>query len=88
VSESQATPDDLLLLGHAIRETRTERSIGVAELAGAAGVEPSDIRDLEDGRLDPTYDLLLALADGLSVQPSTLVLRAEALREDASRGDT
>jgi XRE family transcriptional regulator, fatty acid utilization regulator len=81
VSESQATPDELLLLGRAIREARTERDLGVPELAAAAGIEPSDIGDLEEGRLDPTYDLLLAIADSLSVQPSTLVLRAEAMRE-------
>jgi transcriptional regulator with XRE-family HTH domain len=87
VSESQATPDELLLLGRAIREARTEREIGVPELAAAAGIEPSVIGDLEEGRLDPTYDLLLAIADSLSVQPSTLVLRAEAMREGGNSHD-
>jgi transcriptional regulator with XRE-family HTH domain len=36
---------------------------------------------LETGQLDPTYELLLALADGLGVEPSALVILAERLKE-------
>jgi hypothetical protein len=34
---------------------------------------------LEAGKLDPDYDLMSKLADALNVEPSTFVLRADAL---------
>jgi hypothetical protein len=40
------------------------------------------VRALEAGQLDPTYELLLALADGLDVRVSAFVIRAEALVAD------
>lgn len=36
---------------------------------------------LEAGRLDPTYELLLALADALQTQPSAIVALAEQIKE-------
>jgi hypothetical protein len=37
------------------------------------------IAELEAGRLDADYDLLLALAEGLGVRASAFFLRAEEL---------
>ncbi len=51
------------------------------ELAGATGTSRQHIDALETGHLDPTYELLLALAEGLRVQPSALVTLAEQLKE-------
>jgi transcriptional regulator with XRE-family HTH domain len=79
MAENRAKPSELRLLGRAIRQIRAEHDTSIEELAESTGVEPSCIRALEDGRLDPDYELLLALSEGLRVQPSTLVLRAEAL---------
>lgn len=36
---------------------------------------------VEAGQLDPTYELLLKIADGLGIQPSALVTLAEQLNE-------
>lgn len=66
-------------LGRAIRETRVGRGIGVAQLASAAGVDLRGIAALEAGRVDPSYELLLALGDGLGVPVSVFVIRAEEL---------
>jgi transcriptional regulator with XRE-family HTH domain len=70
---------DLLVLGKAIRAVREEQKLGVAELADASGVAQGNIGALERGELDPSLELLLELAEGLSVRPSELFLRAEEL---------
>jgi HTH-type transcriptional regulator, competence development regulator len=73
----------LLALGRALRQLREQRRMSPAELAGAAGVERGRIDALEAGRLDPGYELLLALAGALGVEPSALVLLAERLSRSA-----
>ena len=76
---SQRERQELFVLGRAIAQIRKERGVTAAGLAAAIGVHLNQIRALEAGRLDPGYELLLALADGLGVRPSTFVIRAEAL---------
>ena len=71
--------DDVTLLGQALRELREERRLSQGELAAASGVEGRRIRALEDGRLDPDYVMLLALAKALGVRAGALVIRAEKL---------
>ncbi len=68
---------DLLALGQAVRWLRQQRCMGTEELAEAAGVKRQCISTLEAGRLDPTYDLLLAIAEGLGIGLSALVTHAE-----------
>lgn len=70
---------DLLQLGRAICLFRVEAGLDVRHLAQAALVPEDDIAQLEAGRLDPTYELLIALAQALHVRPSAFVTRAEAL---------
>jgi transcriptional regulator with XRE-family HTH domain len=53
----------------------------VDELAQATSTSRQRIDALETGRLDPTYELLLALADGLGTRPSAVVALAEQLTE-------
>jgi len=60
---------------------REQRCMSADELAGAARVDRGRIDALESGQLDPTYELLLALADGLGVEVSALVSLAEDLKE-------
>jgi transcriptional regulator with XRE-family HTH domain len=82
VSAETAHRDDeqeLVLLGRAIRQLREQRGVSASELAAASGFERQQISAVEAGRLDPTYDLLIALADGLGVALSALVRRAEEL---------
>jgi DNA-binding XRE family transcriptional regulator len=83
---SQQEQQDLLRLGRAIREIREERDTTAAGLAAAMDVELAQIRALEAGRVDPTYELLLALAEGLGVRPSAFVIRAEALAKEDPPG--
>jgi DNA-binding XRE family transcriptional regulator len=84
---SQQEQQDLLLLGRAIGQIREERGVAAAELAAASDVALAQIRALEAGRVDPTYELLLALAEGLGVRPSAFVIRAEALAAEDQAGE-
>jgi len=70
----------LLVLGQAIGQVRAERGLSTGDLAAATGNEQTLIQALEAGRLDPSYELLLVLADGLGVRPSSFILRAEELK--------
>jgi len=70
---------DLVALGQAVRRLRQQRNMSTKELAEATGVERLRISTLEAGKLDPTYELLIALAEGLGVQLSTLAIRAQEL---------
>ena len=74
---SKPHEQELVALGQALRRLRQQRSMSTKELAEATGIEPLRIGTLEAGKLDPTYELLIALAEGLGVQPSALVIRAE-----------
>jgi transcriptional regulator with XRE-family HTH domain len=83
----QREQQQLLALGRAVREIRGERGMGVAQLASAAGVDLRQIAALEAGRLNPAYELLLALAEALGVPASELVVRAEALLAELEDSD-
>jgi transcriptional regulator with XRE-family HTH domain len=84
---SQRDPQDLLVLGRAIREIRQERGASAEDLATAADVALAQIRALEAGDVDPTYELLLALGEALGVRPSAFVTRAEALATEGRAGE-
>jgi transcriptional regulator with XRE-family HTH domain len=76
---TQQQKHDLLLLGRAIRAVREQHGLSVSELAAAANLAPARIAALEDGRLDPGFDLLLALAASINIRPSAFFLRVEEL---------
>jgi transcriptional regulator with XRE-family HTH domain len=73
---------DLALLGQAIRRLREELSLSAEELADAAGMTRQRIDMLETGRLDPAYELLLALAHALRTEPSAIAALAEQIKDD------
>jgi transcriptional regulator with XRE-family HTH domain len=77
--ESRHRDANLVALGLAIRQMRELRGMSTDELADAGGISRRSISALERGKIDPTYELLLAVADGLHAQPSTLVALAEQL---------
>jgi transcriptional regulator with XRE-family HTH domain len=60
---------------------REQQDMSAGELADAIDIGRQRIDALETGRLDPTYELLLAVAEGLGTQPSALVTLAERLKE-------
>jgi transcriptional regulator with XRE-family HTH domain len=77
---SRQEEDDLGFLGQGVRQVREQRNVSPSELATTSGVELQQIVALEAGQLDPTYELLLTLAEGLGVRASAFVIRAEELR--------
>jgi transcriptional regulator with XRE-family HTH domain len=82
VSKGKQEQQDLRVLGQAIGQIRAERGMSVVDLAAASGIEHTLIEALERGQLDPSYERLLALADGLGVRLSSFVIRAEELKTD------
>jgi transcriptional regulator with XRE-family HTH domain len=72
---------DLVVLGRAIRDLREQRGVSARDLAARAGVDRARIEALEHGQLDPGFDLLLALAEGMDVRPSAFFVRAEQLTQ-------
>jgi DNA-binding XRE family transcriptional regulator len=78
-------PSLLRALGLAIRERREQRHLTRAELAARTRVTAERIGALERGRLDPDYELLLALADALDVGVGALFTRAEELADEDRR---
>lgn len=68
----------LVALGKAIRALRGEGAIPLDDLY-TAGIKPGVLDDLENGRLDPPYDLLLRVARALGVTPGVIVRRAERI---------
>ncbi len=83
--EIRQAEKDLLLLGQAFREIREQHGLGAGELATATGVDGLWIVALEEGCLDPDYDLLITLAEGIGVRPSVIFLRAQELEPVARR---
>jgi transcriptional regulator with XRE-family HTH domain len=80
VARGKQEKQDLRLLGQAIGQIRAERGMSTTDLAAATGISHTLILAIERGRLDPSYERLLALADGLGVRPSAFVIRAEELK--------
>jgi transcriptional regulator with XRE-family HTH domain len=72
---------DLAALGRAVRLMREQRGMSAEDLAEATGIGRQRIDALEAGRLDPTYELLLSLAQALGTRPSVLVALAQRLKE-------
>jgi transcriptional regulator with XRE-family HTH domain len=78
VPESDKHPN-LLALGRAVVLMREKRGMSAHELAEASEVQLDRLDALETGQLDPTYELLVNVTDGLGAQPSELVILAERL---------
>jgi transcriptional regulator with XRE-family HTH domain len=69
----------LVALGEAIRDTRIRQGFSASNIASKAGLRASQLRELEQGQLDPDLDLILRVADAIGVRASAFVLRAEEL---------
>lgn len=68
-----------------LKRIRIKRKLTQAELARAAGMQPSAIAHFEADRRKPGYDSLIALANGLMVSVDTLLgaeLRTTAFRHE------
>ena len=70
----KTTPDpELIALGRMVRAAREQKGMSVTELAEAAGLKRRRLVRIEAGELDPRYDGLIALADGLGVRVAEII---------------
>jgi DNA-binding XRE family transcriptional regulator len=72
----------LMNLGRAVRELREQRGVSVSALAEAADMTRECLQALEAGQVDPHFDTLLALADGMRIRPQAIFKRAEELHAE------
>ncbi len=71
---TKTTPDpELIALGRMVRAAREQKGMSVTELAEAAGLKRRRLVRIEAGELDPHYDGLIALADGLGVRVAEII---------------
>jgi transcriptional regulator with XRE-family HTH domain len=78
--ENRHDDADLRGLARAVRQMREQLGMSAEELADATNMGRQRIDALEDGHLDPTYEQLLELAEGLDTQVSVLVALAARLK--------
>jgi DNA-binding XRE family transcriptional regulator len=64
-------------LGSAIRKRRRALGMNEARLARAVGVRREVIRALEEGRHDPSLELLVAITAQLRISAAELLSKAE-----------
>lgn len=76
---------------------RSEHRVSIRELAEFAGVSPSTIHRIEQGKMEPTVEMLQTLVEalGMSMELSVksdyavaVIGLADAAREDIGRGNT
>lgn len=60
-------------LGASVREARARRDITQEQLGHASGLHRNYIGAIERGEINPTFRILLKLADGLSMELSELI---------------
>ena len=58
---------ELIRFGRTVRRIRERKGVSVADLAARTGIDAQQINALEAGRLDPAFDVMCALADGIGV---------------------
>jgi transcriptional regulator with XRE-family HTH domain len=67
------TRAELISFGQMVRQVREREGIDVTDLAARTSIAAQQIKAIEAGRLDPTFDAMNALADGLGVRLSALI---------------
>jgi transcriptional regulator with XRE-family HTH domain len=79
MTSRRASPTPQRALGQAIREVRTEQGLSQERVALDAGMEPSWLSHIENGRRNPSWGTIQRIARALSVRVSFLALRAEEI---------
>lgn len=69
------TSADLIRFGQTIRQVREREGVSVADLVARTGIDAEQINAIEAGRLDPAFDVMIALAKGIGVRLSALIPR-------------
>jgi transcriptional regulator with XRE-family HTH domain len=65
-------------LGHSIRVLRTDQGLNRKELAEASGVSYPYLSEIEAGKKEPSYKVLVAIGGVLGVSPSEFMAEAES----------
>lgn len=73
------------VFGRAVRVVRTRAKLTQKDLALASEVGARRISDIEQGRINPTLRTIDAIAKGLEVRPSDLLVEAESVAEARAR---
>jgi len=68
-------------LGYAVHLQRARLRISQVEAAKRAGMHRNYVGAIERGEINPTYETLLRLADGLDLPLHVLVKQATSIRE-------
>ena len=68
-----------LALGAAVRSLRREAKLSQEALGAKAGIHPTWISQIENGRVNPTISNFFLLSEGLGVRASELMLLTEEL---------
>lgn len=63
---------ELARFGETFRQLREREGVSIADLVARTGIDAQQINALEAGRLDPAFDVMCALADGIGVRLSAL----------------
>jgi transcriptional regulator with XRE-family HTH domain len=68
-------------LGRAVRELRAKRKMSQQELARVTGLHFTYLSGIENGRRNPSYGVILAVAQALDVTPGRLINLADRLSQ-------
>lgn len=63
----------LLKLGEKIASWRRRRDMTLEELAAKMSISKGNLSDIENGKKDPRYSTLLAVAEGFGITVATLL---------------
>lgn len=84
------TPDtqspEHVRLGRAIRELRARRGLSQEELGFRAGLHRNYVGAIERGEINPTFKVLLKVAEGLQIPLSELIQLWERRADDPLLG--
>ena len=76
---TQEPSSTTVALGEAVRSLRGEAKLSQETLGAKAGIHPTWISQIENGRVNPTISNFFLLSKGLGVRPSQLMLLTEEL---------
>jgi transcriptional regulator with XRE-family HTH domain len=71
-----------LVLGRAVREARARRDLSQERLGVGSGLHRNYIGAIERGEINPTFKVLIKLADGLALPLSELLALYEQRRDE------
>lgn len=81
----ETPPEELAQLGAALKMLREERDLKQIEAASRAGMTESQISDIERGKNNPGWLLVMRLLkEGLGATPQDLMAAYESINSDAN----